>query len=538
MADKEPAIELGLVLAGAVSGGAYLAGVVDFLIEALDAWEASRASRDGPVPTHRVRLRVLSGASAGAMTSGIAARALVSEFEPARLGAPAPDPRKNRLHDAWVRAIDIRPLLGKADLADGKPVTSVLDSSALERIAGEALDTVPRYDARAYLADPFGVTFSIANLRGVPYGFRLFGMSGDAYFNMSSHLDDVLFEVSPSGGPRALAPELGAGEGWGALANAALASGAFPLGLRPRIVSRSATDYDGRFGRRPSWMGDVADYEFLAVDGGLMDNEPLELARRYLDAAADASDAAHRAIVLVDPFPAPPTFDADYMANESLLSVFGQMFDALKNQARFKPEELMLAEDEHALTRFIVSPARRDARDNPAEPAVAAAVLGGFGAFLDPAYRAHDYMLGRRNAQAFLRWHFRLPGTHPVFAAMGAEEKARHQVRNWRGETMTQRDREGAVVPSLPIVPLMGPAAEPVPQPPAPSSEPKILKDLEKLVRGRLQKVGRALLRQELRAVTPPLLRPALGAFWHASISRQMARNLVRVIRKELATFD
>jgi hypothetical protein len=472
------------------------------------------------------------------MTSGIAARALVSEFEPARHGAATPEADRNRLYDAWVRSIDIRPLLGDKDLKSGGRVTSVLDSSALEGIAAEALDTVPRFDARPYLADPFGVVFSVANLRGVPYGFRLFGANEENYFNMSSHLDDVLFEVSPSGGPKALVPEGKLADGWGMLANAALASGAFPLGLRPRVVERPAADYAGRFGRDPAWMADVDRYSFLAVDGGLMDNEPLELARRYLDAAADASDAAHRAIVLVDPFPTPPRFDAGYMADEGLLSVFGQMFDALKNQARFKPEELMLAEDEHALTRFIVSPSRRDANDRPVEPAVAAAVLGGFGAFLDPAYRAHDYALGRRNAQAFLRWHFRLPETHPAFQAMPADAKARHRVQSARGHVMTQPVPGGGDVPSLPIVPLFGPAAEPVPQPPAPSAEPQILRDLERLVRRRLQRVGRSLLHGDLRSVTPPLLRPAIGTFWRTSISRKMARTLVRKIREELDCFS
>jgi hypothetical protein len=36
--------DIGLVLAGAISAGAYSAGVVDFLIEALDAWEDAKAT--------------------------------------------------------------------------------------------------------------------------------------------------------------------------------------------------------------------------------------------------------------------------------------------------------------------------------------------------------------------------------------------------------------------------------------------------------------------------------------------------------------
>jgi hypothetical protein len=37
--------ELGLVLGGTVSAGAYTAGVLDFLIEALDCWDAERSDR-------------------------------------------------------------------------------------------------------------------------------------------------------------------------------------------------------------------------------------------------------------------------------------------------------------------------------------------------------------------------------------------------------------------------------------------------------------------------------------------------------------
>src|SRR5687768_13154219 len=38
-----PPFELGIVLAGAVSAGAYTSGVMDFLIQALQSWEDARA---------------------------------------------------------------------------------------------------------------------------------------------------------------------------------------------------------------------------------------------------------------------------------------------------------------------------------------------------------------------------------------------------------------------------------------------------------------------------------------------------------------
>ena len=70
--------QIGLTMSGAISAGAYAACVLDFLVEALDAWEDARNGPDGDaVPNHRVGIKVMSGASAGAITAAIAAIALV-----------------------------------------------------------------------------------------------------------------------------------------------------------------------------------------------------------------------------------------------------------------------------------------------------------------------------------------------------------------------------------------------------------------------------------------------------------------------------
>ena len=71
-ADKE--FRIGLALAGAISAGAYTAGVIDFLIEALEAWEQARGQAG--VPDHRTGLKVMAGASAGAITGAVSLIAL------------------------------------------------------------------------------------------------------------------------------------------------------------------------------------------------------------------------------------------------------------------------------------------------------------------------------------------------------------------------------------------------------------------------------------------------------------------------------
>ncbi len=118
--------ELGLVMAGAISGGAYAAGVVDFLIQALDAWEALKA-QGADVPRHQVVIPVMSGASAGAMAAAIATVSFASETRPVADIAAPPAPELNRLYDAWVRQIDIHQLLGVRDLDGADKVTSLLE---------------------------------------------------------------------------------------------------------------------------------------------------------------------------------------------------------------------------------------------------------------------------------------------------------------------------------------------------------------------------------------------------------------------------
>src|SRR5271154_2388650 len=86
--------EIALVLGGTVSAGTYTAGVIDFLIEALDQWLLARPAEDKSsppvrkVPRHRVILRVITGASGGGIIAALAARALSFSFPPASFAAP------------------------------------------------------------------------------------------------------------------------------------------------------------------------------------------------------------------------------------------------------------------------------------------------------------------------------------------------------------------------------------------------------------------------------------------------------------------
>jgi predicted acylesterase/phospholipase RssA len=74
--------EFALVLGGTVSAGAYTAGVVDFLIEALDEWTVRRDANpaDPTVPPHKAILKLVTGTSGGGVNSATLARALAFDF--------------------------------------------------------------------------------------------------------------------------------------------------------------------------------------------------------------------------------------------------------------------------------------------------------------------------------------------------------------------------------------------------------------------------------------------------------------------------
>ena len=465
---ERPVFELGLVMAGAISAGAYTAGVMDFLIEALDAYYDAREKPDWQGPRHDVRVPVLAGASAGGMTSAISAVHFMHPITHVRPGAPlAPAQAKsNQLYNSWVRQIDIAKLLGTKDLQKRSALVSMLDSTELWDIASGALQAAGPRNKRPWVADPLAVFLTVANLRGVPYGFKLYGTSASDAYGMTNHMDDMRFAVTWNApAPAGFVPLEPAAcpEGhWPRLAQAALATGAFPVGLSPRILKRKTQDYYGRKELRDPAMGEEPpeDYDFVCVDGGLMNNEPLEQARRYLARNEEKGmnpregEKARRAVIMIDPFPNRIQFDPEAENDDRLLAVLPKMFGALVNQARFKPEELALAESDRIYSRFMISPSRRDAQGGQVDYAIASATLDGFGGFFEESFRHHDYLLGRKNCQSFLKRYLALPDINKLFAEMSEAQKEAWRVKDRDGNVRLVPDDDGRMHPALPIIPL------------------------------------------------------------------------------------
>src|SRR5579864_9812624 len=113
--------KIGINMAGAISAGAYTAGVLDFLTEALDEWYAAK-KRGEAVPMHDVSIEVFSGASAGGMCAAISAVMLQQDFE--HIHDTKKEGTNNRFFESWVNKIDISELLKVEDLKKKGPVVS------------------------------------------------------------------------------------------------------------------------------------------------------------------------------------------------------------------------------------------------------------------------------------------------------------------------------------------------------------------------------------------------------------------------------
>ena len=302
----------------------------------------------------------------------------------------------------------------------------------------------------SFMANPLQLFLSLANLRGVPYLMTMQTEGGVRGHRMVAHMDYghfAIFGVSggPSeplpGGSTSVNPQRGSQsasqDGWDDLMAAALSTSAFPVGLRSRKFQNDLSVYQLKLFSRT--FGDDPDtppltiapdllerearpYSFWTCDGGLLNNEPLEYARVALSGAPDEKNPrdakdANRAVLMIDPFPD----DTGAAVPEEkdlgdVMSLIFSLLPALKAQARFKPQELACALNESIYSRFLIAPVRQGKK--PGETEIASFGLSGFAGFFEQSFRRHDFQLGRRNCQKFLRDHLAVHVENPV-------------VRNW-----------------------------------------------------------------------------------------------------------
>ncbi|MBV8831171.1 MAG: patatin-like phospholipase family protein, partial [Acidobacteriaceae bacterium] len=485
---------LGLNMPGTVSAGAYTAGVIDFLIEAMDAWYAERGRQTQQfgsdydkwtIPAHELELSVMAGASGGGITAALTAAALNGEFGHVRKQKASENSSTNSLFQSWVLNIDLGKLLGHADLdASGSKVSSLLDSTPIRDIAAKAFTVQsPLASKRPWVKDGLRVILTLTNLRGVPYALEPQTDSDSA--RVLYHADRQDFIVPWSGStiaPNTLLPN--GGGAWPQLAQAAMATSAFPVVLAPQKLSRSAAEYDTRtwsiVQADPKCAGDGtcicetnepmpptwdeasnAQFETLNVDGGATNNSPLDCARMAL-ASLDPPVAnghnprepksADRAVINIAPLAAEIPAKLPAPIDDSLLSLPGAVINALLAQSRIQGENLKLSSDPKVASRWVISPTTEV---QGAEP-LAGALMSGFGAFVSEIFREHDYQLGRRNCQRFLTAYFGVPWNNVVLQQQPVSKASQDRVDTMYGFS-SEADPQLRLCPLIPVMPALRP---------------------------------------------------------------------------------
>lgn len=442
---KQDTFYVGLCMAGAVSAGAYTAGVMDYLIEALTEWEKRRGQPG--VPTHKVQIPVMGGASAGGMTSVMGASAMNNPLTP--IDKPAADllaeHPENKLYHSWVDLTGVDMFAKMLDTSDIKPggVLSALNSSFIDPIAKRVVDADPAkwQPLPAFITPGLKVFTTLSNLQGFDYNipFKSANSTGKSKYIMAIHNDYACFQLTegnidgPNGGWIPL--NLKNKTNTDIAAAAAMATGAFPVGLQSRIVTR-----DAQYVNNNQWLKGYlkqnplpdGKYQTLNVDGGLINNEPFDKVRDVLsDVTGQGSPDDYNnfnkfqsTVLMIEPFPtsAPPII----ALSTALPNVISNTLGTMLKQMRAKPINLENAMDDDCAGQYLITPARivkgPDGKEVElaGDLAIACGALGGFGGFINKEFRVHDYFLGRYNCKIFLRDYFTIPAENldknPIFA--------------------------------------------------------------------------------------------------------------------------
>lgn len=425
MSDKT--FEIGLCMAGAVSAGAYTAGVMDYLLEALEHWEKERGKPG--IPKHKVVIKVIGGASAGGMTGIITASAVNNPMPPvtdlpADIMAKQP---QNKLYHTWVDLTDddmFPKLLETTDIRQSE-IYSLLNSNFIDEVATRALAVdKSNWVNRPYIDKHLKFFTTLTNLEGLKFDTKYNSAQTFDYYLISRHNDYATFVLNT-------AQNQYGKDGWipvdfkndvnvNTTRDAAMATGAFPIGLKSRKVTRSK-DYMNDM----DWHKDITltnpvgtnPYEALIVDGGMINNEPFLKVKSLLNHVDNDFDKFGSTVLMIDPFPSSAEkFDVD---KNSLLQIIGGTLSAMLGQMRTKPEVLEDTLTKNYASQFLIAP-RRKIKGLMVEgsKAIACGFLGGFGGFIHKEFRIHDYFLGRANAEQFLREHFVISkdSPNPIFA--------------------------------------------------------------------------------------------------------------------------
>jgi len=390
-------LNLYFVLGGAVSAGAYTAGVLDYFMSCLKEYMAIEESKR----EYDIQVKAIAGTSAGGMCGSIFLHSLTKGY---------PDsPENSDLFRTWVEDIDISVLSDMSDIKESTYPNALLNGKALRKIADDVLDSIPSDDdieSCSFLANECKLILSVTDTVGKSYAIDFVNDSKEKSYFITNHRDYFHFALSQ---PEDNDIELNSNrEAWNRLKQVSIATGAFPVGLPPAWLERPSSVYDNHeydLGKPINIGGNI--HKYYGIDGGIGDNEPFGQLTRIID----KDDKDNAVILFIDPFPS----ENKKREGDSIPVQLQRLYSVFRNQSAYKPKEI--AEFKKGkYTCYSILPKRSN---NPKiEIHLAGALVGAFSGFIHQKFRHFDYQLGQRNCQKFLLDHF------PYFKGLDARDEA------------------------------------------------------------------------------------------------------------------
>lgn len=288
--------KIALVISGAVSLGSYQAGVLYELFSLLkQLGDKSEFEID-----------VIAGASAGSVNSIIFGLAMMYDYN-------LIDWTKR----IWLKGLDIAVLLEQLD----EPSLSILSNRVINELKKDLLDEVKRSNNNFFAGAPdkVKIALTLSNLSGIPYPVKFSSKSEE--YKLTTFADWYTIDLQKGKKDAATLQEIER------MIDVAIASGAFPFAFPAKKLKRRCSDYKGTLvGQNPS--GEV---DFIYVDGGVFNNEPINRAKELVDSLDDSE--AQRIYLCIDPTPPEAAGKFDGL---DMLSVGMRLVPAILSEAHFR----------------------------------------------------------------------------------------------------------------------------------------------------------------------------------------------------------
>ncbi len=269
-------VRVAIVVAGAVSLGAFEAGVLAEVVHQLKC-------RNNVVDGRKYVIDILAGASAGSINIALLAHELLSESghrcSNDSINALAPNDkfaRNGRFYDVWVDSLEILKFLPH-ETEWIKDNSFLLDTAFLDKLRDNIFSDQIGHQFPDYIDQELYIGMTLANMEGLNTALATHDTSRAVY---TFHKDQIYFKIDKDGCQRvddnleALQDEAAAVRNWRDPVNAAIASGSFPFVFPPRTLTRYAQEY-----RRRSVITESLDSMSVKyVDGGFFNNQPLHIA--------------------------------------------------------------------------------------------------------------------------------------------------------------------------------------------------------------------------------------------------------------------